>query len=224
MIVNLRKINNMKIAIVGATGFVGTALVAEALNRGHQVTAIARKVIIIDNPHKDLTTKEADAYDSAALAPTLAGHDAVVSAFNSGWTNPNIYHDFIRGSESIQKATKDAGVKRLLVVGGAGSLEIAPGKQLVDTPEFPAAWKDGALGARDYLNILKEENDLDWTFLSPAIHLSKGKRTAMFRVGTDEPVFDEGGHSNISVEDLAVAVIDEVENNKFIKKRFTVGY
>lgn len=214
----------MKIAIIGATGFVGSAVLNEALNRGYEVTAIARDTSKIATSNEKLKTVATDVYDSEALATILAGHDAVVNAFNAGWTNPNLYSDFIKGSESIQKATKLSGVKRLLVVGGAGSLEIAPGLQLVDTSEFPPEYKAGATAARDYLNIIKKENDLDWTFLSPAIHLHPGKRTGVFRLGTDQPVFDDKNQADISVEDMAVAIIDELEQNRFIKRRFTVGY
>src|SRR6201996_1624637 len=139
----------MKIAIIGATGFVGTAVLNEALQRGHQVTAIARNVDKVATGNKNLTAIAADADDSANLAKILVGSDAVVSAYNAGWTNPNLYSDFIKGSEAIQKAVKLSGVKRLLIVGGAGSLYIAPGKQLVDSPEFPEQWKSGATGARD---------------------------------------------------------------------------
>lgn len=214
----------MKIAIIGATGFVGTAVLNEALHRGHEVVAIARNTgkITIDN--KKLTKMDADTDEVADLTEVLKGNDAVVNAFNAGWTNPNLYNDFIKGSENIQKAVKASGVKRLLIVGGAGSLEIAPGKQLVDSPDFPEQWKSGATAARDYLNTIKKENDLDWTFLSPAINLHPGKRTAKFRLGTDQPVFDADGKCEISVEDMAVAIIDELESNKHIKKRFTLGY
>lgn len=214
----------MKIALIGATGFVGSAVLIEALNRGHEVTAIARKPGQITISNENLKTVTADADNTDALAKVVAGHDAVVNAFNAGWTNPNLYNDFLKGSESIQQAVKLSGVKRLLVVGGAGSLEIAPGVQLVDTPEFPAEYKAGATAARDYLSTIKKENDLDWTFLSPAINLHPGKRTGVFRLGTDKPVFDNEGKSEISVEDLAVAIINELEQNRFIKKRFTLGY
>jgi putative NADH-flavin reductase len=115
-------------------------------------------------------------------------------------------------------------VKRLLVIGGAGSLEIAPGVQLVDSPEFPAQWKSGATAARDYLNTIRKESDLDWTFLSPAIQLRPGARTGAFRLGTDQPVFDADRKSDISVEDMAIAIIDELEQNQFIRRRFTLGY
>ena len=217
----------MKIALIGATGNVGKTILNEALLRGHEVTAIARNPEKLDITNDKLTAKAADVFDVDHLAGTLAGHDAVVSAYNSGWTNPNIYADFIAGSEAIQKAVKQAGVKRLLVVGGAGSLEIAPGVQLVDSPDFPAAYKPGASAARDYLNILKKEEELDWTFLSPAINMhpdAHGTRTGKFRLGTDQPVFNEKGENFILIEDLAVAIIDELENNQFIKRRFTVGY
>ena len=214
----------MKVAIIGATGFVGSAVLNEALQRGHEVTAIARNISKITTQNEKLTTIEADANNSTSLTKVLAGHDAVVNAYNAGWTNPEYYNDFIEGSESIQQAVKLSGVKRLLIVGGAGSLEIAPGVQLVDTPGFPPEYKVAAGAARDYLNIIKKENDLDWTFLSPAINLHPGTRTGKFRLGTDQPVFDDKNQSDISVEDMAVAIIDELEQNHFIKKRFTLGY
>jgi putative NADH-flavin reductase len=214
----------MNIALIGATGFVGSAVLNEALNRGHKVTAIARDTSKIAVKNDNLTVVIADVYDTEALVKVLTGHDAIVNTFNAGWTNPNLYDDFIKGSESIQQAVKLSGVKRLLVVGGAGSLEIAPGVQLVDTPQFPAEWKTGATAARDYLNIIKKENDLDWTFLSPAIHLHPGARTGVFRLGSDQPVFDADHKSEITVEDMAVAIINELEQNQFIKKRFTLGY
>jgi putative NADH-flavin reductase len=215
----------MKIALIGATGFVGTAVLNEALSRGYQVTAIARNTdkITISNPN--LVLKQADAYDVGELKEAIAGNDVVVSAFNSGWSNPNIYDDFIKGSKAIQQATKEAGIPRLLVVGGAGSLEIKPGEQLVDSPSFPAEWKRGAQAARDYLNIIRNENELDWTFLSPAIMLlHDGERTGKYRTGTDQPVFNDQHQSTISVEDMAIAIVDELEKGQFIKKRFTVGY
>jgi putative NADH-flavin reductase len=214
----------MKLAIIGATGFVGKAVLNEALQRGYDVTAIARDPQKVDAASDKLTLKAADVFDTNALAVALKDHNAVVSAYNAGWANPNLYDDFVKGSEAIQQAVKQAGVKRLLVVGGAGSLYAAPGLQLVDSPQFPAEWKAGATAARDYLNTLKKENELDWTFLSPAINLHPGERTGKFRLGTDEPLFNEKGVHEISVEDLAVAILNELENNQFVKRRFTVGY
>ncbi len=151
----------------------------------------------------------------------------MLSAYNAGWNNPNLYHDFLAGSGAIQSAVKKAGVRRLLVVGGAGSLEVAPGVQLVDTPGFPAAYKPGASAARDYLDLLRQETGLDWTYLSPAILMhpgTSGTRTGQYRIGRDLPVFNAQGESRIGVEDLAVALLDEAERNQFIRQRFTVGY
>ena len=214
----------MKLAIIGASGFVGSALVEESLNRGHAVTAIVRHPEKITVTHPDLTIRQGDALDAGTVAHLVAGHDAVLSAYNAGWANPNLYDDFLKGSEAIEKGTEAAGVNRLLVIGGAGSLEAAPGVQLVDTPQFPADWKAGATAARDYLNVLRKNTTLDWTFLSPAINLAPGERTGTFRLGTEQPVFNEKGESAISVKDLAVAVLDEIEKPQFIQKRFTLGY
>jgi len=214
----------MKVALIGASGFVGTQVLKELLSRGHQVTAIVRNPEKVTQQDDALIVKKGDVSNVDETADLLKGHDMVISAYNAGWENPNIYDDFIAASKDIQAATKKASVKRLLTVGGAGSLEIAPGVQLVDTPEFPAQWKSGALAARDYLNILKNEKELEWTFLSPAIMLRPGQRTGSYRIGTDQPVFDAAGKCEISVEDLAVAIVDELEKGHYIRKRFTVGY
>jgi putative NADH-flavin reductase len=212
----------MKLTVIGATGFVGPYVVSEALTRGHEVTAIARNVDKIELKN-GLTVKSIDVNDISKLAEALKGEDAVVSTFNAGWGNPNLYNDFLKGAGAIQAAVKDSDVKRLLVVGGAGSLYI-DGKQLVDSPEFPAQFHSGATAARDYLTALKNESALDWTYLSPAMDLHPGERTGVFRIGTENPVFSTDGQNSISVEDLAKAVVDELENNEFIQKRFTVGY
>lgn len=217
----------MKIALIGASGFVGTAVLNEAISRGYNVTAIARNPANIKVTSNLVSVKKADAFDIDGLVSVLKGHDVVVSTYNAGWENPNLYQDFVKGSEAIQSATKKAGIKRLLVVGGAGSLEIAPGVQLVDTPQFPAEYKTGATAARDYLNIIKKETELDWTFLSPAILMHPGitdGRTGKYRTSLDTPVFDANNESRLSVEDLSVAILDEVEQGKFIKKRFTAAY
>ena len=216
----------MKIALIGASGFVGSAILKELLHRGHQVTAIAR------NPGK-ITSQEnleflsADVMNEAALTKAVAGHDAVISAYNAGWQNPNLYTDFLKGSHAIQGAVKKAGVKRLIIVGGAGSLFLSPGQQIVDTEGFPDVWKPGALAARDYLDIIKQEKELDWTFLSPAVEMhpgTSGKRTGTYRTGLENPVTDTEGRSVISVEDTAVAIADELERPKHIQKRFTAAY
>jgi putative NADH-flavin reductase len=217
----------MKLAIIGATGFVGSHVLKEALQRNHSVTAIARTLNKITDTHPNLNVQNSDIFNSDDLLSLLKGADAVLSAYNPGWKNPNLYDEFIAGSKAIQHACLDSGIKRLLVVGGAGSLEVAPGIQLVDSPDFPAEWKEGARAARDYLSYLRAEKDLDWTFLSPAIEMhpgTSGVRRGHYRVGTDQPVFDMHGKSQVSVEDVAVALLDETENPKFIKQRFTIAY
>lgn len=216
----------MKVALIGATGFVGSHLLQELVNRGFEVTAVARSVDKI--PVKDGKPKAvaADVTDVKALTSVLKGNDVVLSAFNPGWSNPNIYNDFMKGSEAIQQAVKEAGVKRYVMIGGAGSLYI-DGQQIVDGADFPESIKPGATAARDYLDVLKKEKDLDWTMFSPAINMHPGiktGRTGKYRLGTDEPVFDKDGESVLSVEDLAVAVVDEIENHKFSRQRFTAGY
>jgi len=217
----------MKIAIIGASGFVGSALLDEAVRRGHTITAIARHPENIDAESDLVTPEKVDIRNEEKLTEVLKGHEAVLNAFNAGWDNPNLYDDYLAGVKAIQRAAKAADVGRLLVVGGAGSLEIEPGKQLVDSPDFPEEYKDGALAARDYLDIIREEDELPWTFLSPPILMNpetKHQRTGEYRTGTDQPVFNDEGESTISVEDLAVALLDEVENEDFVNQRFTVGY
>ena len=154
----------------------------------------------------------------------VAGHDAVISAFNPGWGNPDIYNLQVKGARSIIDGVKKAGIKRLLFVGGAGSLEVKPGVQALDLPGFPAEYKQGALATREALNMLRKESGLDWSFLSPSADLAPGQRTGKFRLGTDQMLSDANGKSRISTQDYAVAMIDEVEKPKHIRQRFTVGY
>lgn len=213
-----------KVAVIGASGFVGSHVVKELSDRGYHVIAIARDSSKV--PQGDhIDPVSLDVADDK-LSDVLKGADAVISAFNAGWTNPNLYEDYLAGARSIQRAVEASGVKRFIVVGGAGSLFV-DGQQLVDGADFPKEIKGGALAVRDYLNELKEQDQLDWTFFSPAIEMSPnnaGVRTGVYRTGTENPVFDENGRSNLSVEDVAVALVDELENNKFIQQRFTVGY
>jgi len=213
----------MKIALIGATGFVGSAILKEALQRGHDVTAIVRHPEKV-KPHPKLRPHKADIQKVDEVTLSVAGHDAVISAFNPGWSNPDIYNQQVKGTRTIIDGVKKAGVKRLLFVGGAGSLEVKPGVQSVDLPEFPAEYKQGALATREALNLLHNEPSLDWSFLSPSADLFPGQRTGEFRLGTDQLLADAQGESRISVEDYAMAMIDEVEKPKYIRRRFTVGY
>ena len=217
----------MKVALIGATGLVGTQVLKELVARGHEVVAVARNTSKIPTDSGLVTAVSANALDAEEVTATVAGNDVVVSTYNPGWTNPNIYAEFLQGAQAIQEGAKRAGVSRYIIVGGAGSLEVAPGVKLIDTPQFPQEFKAGASAASEYLDILRKENELDWTFVSPAIEMhagTSGTRRGTYRVGHDNPVFDENQRSIISAEDLAVAIVDEIENPQFIKKRFTAAY
>jgi putative NADH-flavin reductase len=213
----------MKIALIGATGFVGSAILKEALDRGHEVTAIVRNPETL-TPQAKLHPKKGDVYNEDEVVRLVGGSDAVISAFNPGWTNPDIYRQQVNGAHSIINGVKKAGVKRLLFVGGAGSLEVTPGVQSVDLPGFPAEYKQGALATREALNMLRKETGLEWSFLSPSADLFPGERTGRFRLGTDQLLTNAQGESRISVEDYAMAMIDEAEKPQHIRRRFTVGY
>ena len=215
-----------KVAVIGATGFVGTQVVKELANRGYFVNALARNTSKIEES-ENVKAIAVDVYNTSELSEILKGNDAVISAFNPGWTNPNIFEDFLKGAESIEKAVEESGVKRFITVGGAGSLYIAENLQLIDTPEFPAEIKPGAEAARQYLEIIKKNENLDWTFFSPAIEMHQGTagvRKGTYRTALENPVFDVSGRSILSVEDVAVALVDELENNQFVKQRFTAAY
>jgi putative NADH-flavin reductase len=213
----------MKIAIIGANGKIGSRITEEALGRGHSVTGIAR------NPETGIKNAKvswvkADALDANTMTSVLKGHDAVISAFGIDWHKPETFHLFSDIAHSLISAAKKAGVNRFVNVGGAGSLEVASGIQLVDTDSFPEAWKQGADEQRKSLEVFRQEKNLDWTFFSPAVMIEPGPRTGKFRLGKDNPVFDEKGNSKISYDDYALALIDELEKPRFIKQRFTIGY
>lgn len=212
----------MNIALIGASGFIGSALRAEALSRGHKVTALVTQPERIA-PAAGLSVVKANVNDTAALAAALKGHDAVLSAF-SGHVQSDVEGYYLKGIRSVIAATRQAGVGRLLVVGGAGSLEVAPGVQLLDTPGFPAAYKASAEGARQALRLLRDEAGLDWTMLSPSAMIAPGERTGRFRLGGDTLLADAKGESRISVQDYAVAFIDELEKPAHSRRRFTAGY
>ncbi|NHZ35019.1 NAD(P)-dependent oxidoreductase [Massilia rubra] len=212
----------MNIVLIGATGFIGTALLNEALNRGHAVTALATRPDKLAARER-LTARKADVMDVAALTAQLAGANAVLSAF-SGHAHGDVQSYYLSGVRNIIAAVKEAHAPRLLVVGGAGSLEVAPGVQLLDTPGFPDAYRASAEGARQALNLLRDEASLDWTMLSPAAMISPGERSGVFRLGGDQLLVDGAGNSAISVEDYAVAMIDELEQPAHRRQRFTIAY
>jgi putative NADH-flavin reductase len=203
----------MKVALIGASGRAGSRLQAELILRGHSVTAIARNPERITAGPK-IVAKKGDAHDKAGLAALLKGHDAVISAVNFASNDPTL----------LIAAVRDSGVKRYLVVGGAGSLEVAPGVLLIDTPEFPAAYKAEAAAGAEFLDLLRTSaGDLDWTFLSPSALFVPGERTGKFRLGKDQLLTNDKG-SSISFEDYAIAAVDELEKPAHIRERFTVGY
>jgi uncharacterized protein len=213
----------MKVTIIGASGRLGAPILEETLKRGHQVTTIVRNPEKITTLSPLLTIVKADILKDD-IAKIIRGHDAVISAYNAGWTNPNIYDDQINGVKAIISAVKKSGVKRLLFVGGAGSLEVAPGVQLIDTMKLPDIPKQGVLAVRETLHVLKKEDTLNWTFLSPPSNIVTGERTGKYRVGKDQLLRNEAGESRISTQDYAVAMIDELENPRHTRQRFTVAY
>ncbi|WP_213284737.1 NAD(P)-dependent oxidoreductase [Bradyrhizobium sp. sGM-13] len=203
----------MKIAVIGASGNAGSRITAELARRGHTVTAIAR------HPEKvaaqaNVTPTAGDAMDQAGLARLLDGHDAAISSIHFLASDP----------AKLIGAAKDSKVGRYLVVGGAGSLEVAPGVRLVTTPGFPVAYKAEAEKGAAFLDLLRAEKELNWTFLSPSALFTAGERTGKFRLGTDQLLTAADGKSSISFEDFAVALADEIERPAHIRQRFTVGY
>lgn len=214
-----------KVVLIGATGFVGSILLNELLNRGHQVTAIVRnaaKVIVHNN---NLTVAEADITDSQTIKNLCLGKDAVISAYSPGWTSPDIYNETLRIYPLILNTVKASGVKRLQIVGGAGTLFCAPGLRVVDSGVIPAEIMGGVKSLGEfYLNTLMNEKEIDWVFFSPAGTLEPGERTGKFRLGKDDLIVDEKGYSHISVQDYAMAMVDELEQENHHKERFTIGY
>ena len=213
------------VVLIGASGFVGTAILNELLNRGHKVTAIVHDPAKVTASNPNLKVIQADVTDTDVLIEASKGKDAVISAYNPGWKNPNIYEETLKNYPLIVDSVKKAGVERLLIVGGAGTLFYAPGKMVMDADDVPAKLLPGIKSLGEfYLNTLRKENDIDWIFLSPAANMTPGERTGKFRIGKDDLVVDVNGDSNISVEDYAVAMVDELEQKKYHKERFTIGY
>ena len=203
----------MKIAIIGATGNVGTRLLNEALRRHHAVTAIARDPSKLQS-RTGMSATVGDVTKPDQLLPLLKGHDAIVSALRFQGSDPQQLIDLVRHSE----------VKRFLVVGGAASLEVAPGQLLLNSPHFPPAYKAEASAAKAFLDALRAVNDLDWTVLSPSAFFGPGERTGKFRFSANSLLTAADGKSSISYEDYALAMFDEIEKPRHIRGRFTVGY
>lgn len=213
------------VVLIGASGFVGTAILNELLSRGHKVTAVVRNPKKINVTNSNLEIVKTDVSDTNAMVEICKGKDAIISAYNPGWANPDIYEETLRNYPLILEAAKRSGAKRLLCVGGAGTLFCAPGLRVVDSGAIPDAIMGGVKSLGEfYLNTLMNEKAIDWIFFSPAGTLEPGKRTGKFRLGKDDLIVDENGISHISVEDYAVAMVDELENPKHHYERFTIGY
>jgi uncharacterized protein len=209
----------MKVVLFGATGMAGSRILTELLQRGHTVTAVARDA---STTLPGATVVEGDALDAANVASVVKGADAVVSAYGPGF-DPKEVHKVVDATTALIARMKQAGVKRLIMVGGAGSLYVAPGVQLIDSGHLPAEWIPIAEAHRDALVVLKQ-SDLDWTNFSPAAFFQPGERTGKFRLGQTDLIADASGKSSISAEDYAIALADELENPQHLKAQFTIGY
>ncbi|MEU1317189.1 NAD(P)-dependent oxidoreductase [Streptomyces tibetensis] len=216
----------MKILLIGATGMIGSRVASEALGRGHEVTAVTRSGAAAALPgHDSLTPLPLDASVPAEVAEAAGGHDVVVSAVSPPRDGSDPAAPLLALYRSMCAGLRAAGVRRLVVVGGAGSLKTASGLDRVDTPDFPAPYKGEALAHREVLRLLRAEaDDLEWTYLSPADEIAPGERTGTFRLGDDDLLTAEDGSSFISAEDYAVALVDEVEKGEAIRRRITLAY
>lgn len=214
-----------KIVLIGASGFVGSAILKEALNRDFEVTAVVRHPEKIKIDNENLKVKKADVSSLDEVTEVCKGTDIVISAFNPGWNNPNIYDDTINVYLTIIDGVKKADVRRFLMVGGTGSLFISPGLRLMDSGDVPESLLQGVKALGDfYLNFLMKEKEVDWVFFAPAADMRPGVRSGRYRLGKDEMIVDAVGNSHISVEDYAAAMIDEAEHPAHHQEIFTIGY
>ncbi|MBE3666516.1 NAD-dependent dehydratase [Vibrio navarrensis] len=211
----------MKVAVLGASGWIGSQIVEEAVTRGHQVIALVRNPSAIER--QDVEVRQLDVLAEQDFAQALQGVDTVIASIG-GRAAGN--HDMVeRSAAKLLEQLPNAGLKRLLWVGGAGSLEVAPGVQLVTVPDFPAEYKDEALAQSQALQVFRNsDSPLNWTFVSPAAEIFPGEKVGQFRVGGDQLLTDVQGHSKISVADFASAMLDELETAKHAKQRISVAY
>lgn len=216
----------MKIAVIGSTGYVGSNIIKELVSRDFETLGISN-TDMATSQNKYLTYINVNILNTEELASRIKGYDVLISAFSAGWGNPNYQEDFINGANSIQRAAVLVGISRYIVIGGSGSLYVSENTQAVDTYTFPEDFKPVATATRDYYNILTKDKSFNWLYISPAFEMHPGittGRTGKYRFGTMNPIFDENGRSSISVEDLAVAVVDEIENKQFKQTIYTVAY
>jgi putative NADH-flavin reductase len=212
----------MKIAVFAASGRIGSRIVTEALNRGHDVTAVVRHPEKFTMIHDHLKVAKGDLFNAQDVETGAFDQDAVVCAYSN--TNGAPASTIAELAIPLIKGLKQAQVKRLIIVGGAGSLEVSPGMQLVDTPNFPTEYKSVALAHRDALKLYQNEKELDWTYVSPSAETAPGERTGKFRIGSNQLLLDTEGKSFITMDDLAVAIVDEIENPLHVREQMTVGY
>ncbi|MCQ4084983.1 NAD(P)H-binding protein [Streptomyces sp. RB6PN25] len=214
----------MKILLFGATGMIGSRIAAEVLRRGHEITAATRSGKAPGLDDAKAAVVSADVSDAGKVAELATGHDAVVSAIAPPRDGSEPSGPLLAAYRALIEGLRSSGVRRVVVVGGAGSLQVAPGQALVDSPGFPDAYKGEALAHREVLTLFRGVDDLDWTYLSPAAEIAPGERTGVFRTGGDQLLADAEGHSRISAEDYAVALVDEVEKGEAVHRRITVAY
>jgi uncharacterized protein len=212
----------MKIAVFGGTGRIGQRIVDEALRRGHVVTVVVRDPTKVP-PKTNLSATKGDVTVIEHVVAAVSGQEAVVSAVSPGG-NAAGNETLVKAARALLDGLKVAGVGRLIVVGGGGSLKVADGKDLVDSPEFPAGWKAPALAHRESLKLFREEGSISWTWMAPPALIEPGERTGKFRTGADRLITDAKGDSRISMEDYAVALIDELEKPRFVRKVMTAAY
>ncbi len=210
----------MKLVIFGPTGMIGSRIVDEALSRAHQVTAITRDPSRFSISHQNLTILAGNALDPASVVDVVKGHDAVLSAIGTSGSSVEVIADAAR---SLIEGLSQVGIRRLVVVGGAGVLEVEPGVEFVDSPNFFEAYRPLALVHRQAYNLYKT-SDLDWTFVCPSAEIAPGERTGNFQIGADRLLTNEKGESRISAEDFAIAFVNEVETPQYIHHRLTVAY
>ncbi|MBU3087229.1 NAD(P)-dependent oxidoreductase [Clostridium gasigenes] len=211
----------MKIALIGANGNVGKVILKEALLRGHEVTGIVRNISKNEEKQANLNLIEGDIFDEENISKAIEGNDIVISAFGPKHGEEKT---LVEATKRLIAAVKEAGIPRILSMGGAGSLLVEGDIKLVETKGFPESWKPIALAHGEALDYYKKDKNINWTNLSPAAILESGKRTGVYRIGENYLITDEKGESHISFEDFAFAMLEEVEKPKFSGKRFTVGY
>jgi uncharacterized protein len=216
----------MRVVLYGATGMIGSRILKELLSRGHTVTAVVRDPSKLA-AQKNLTIEKGDMLDADGIAKVAKGSDVVISSYappaGPQGPLPDQLHLLVEATKALVAGVRRAGAPRMIMVGGAGTLEISPGLEIVDSPGFPEGYKGIALAHREAKNVLRESN-LNWTYFSPAMMIQPGERTGKFRLGLDSLISDDKGNSSISAEDYAIALVDEVEQGRHTKQRFTIGY